>query len=103
MTTQFPKVPAGFVAFGNYYAAQHQYDKAVSQWQAALALDPNNSGALLGLGEVSMQTGKLNDSISYLRHYTQVAPDAQGFALLGSGLFAGARLLGCARRLRKEL
>ena len=96
MTTQFPKVPAGFVAFGNYYATQHQFDKATAQWQAALALDPNNSGALLGLGEIALQNGKPNDGISYLRHYTQIAPNAQGFALLGQAYsrvhdYSGAR------------
>jgi tetratricopeptide (TPR) repeat protein len=95
-TTQFPKVPAGFVALGNYYAEQKQFDKAIAQWQAALALDPNNSAALLGLGQVAMQTGRLDDSISYLRHYTQVQPDAQGFALLGQAYsrvhdYSGAR------------
>ncbi|HXO17323.1 MAG TPA: tetratricopeptide repeat protein [Candidatus Dormibacteraeota bacterium] len=83
MTTQFPKIPAGFVASGNYYATQRQYDRAVTQWQAALALDPNSSGALLGMGEVAMQSGRLNDSINYLKHYTQLSPDAQGYALLG--------------------
>jgi predicted Zn-dependent protease len=96
ITTQFPKVPAGFVAFGNYYASVRQFDKATADWQAALALDPNTSGALLGLGEVAMQTGRLNDSISYLRHYTQVQPDAQGYALLGQAYsrvhdYSGAR------------
>jgi len=96
MTAQFPKVPSGFVAFGNYYAEQHQYDKAVTQWQAALALDPNDTGALLGMGEVAMQSGRLNDSINYLKHYTQVSPDAQGFALLGQAYsrvhdYSGAR------------
>lgn len=96
MVTQFPKVPAAFVAFGNYYAQQHDYGHATSEWQAALALDPNNSAALLGLGEISMQQGRLNDSISYLRHYTQVQPDAQGFALLGQAYsrvhdYSGAR------------
>jgi tetratricopeptide (TPR) repeat protein len=96
MTTQFPKVPAGFVAFGDYYATQHQFDRAISQWQAALALDPNTGGALLGLGETAMQSGRLNDSISYLRHYTQVSPDAQGYALLGQAYsrvhdYSGAR------------
>jgi tetratricopeptide (TPR) repeat protein len=95
-TTQFPKIPAGFVAFGDYYASQRQFDRAVTQWQAALALDPNSSGALLGLGEVAMQSGRLNDGISYLRHYTQVSPDAQGFALLGQAYsrvhdYSGAR------------
>jgi tetratricopeptide (TPR) repeat protein len=95
-TSQFPKVPAGFVALGNYYAGQRQFGQATSQWQAALALEPNNASALLGLGEVSMQTGKPNDSISYLRHYTQVTPDAQGYALLGQAYsrvhdYSGAR------------
>jgi tetratricopeptide (TPR) repeat protein len=96
MTTQFPKIPAGFVAFGNYYATQRQFGQAIAQWQAALALDPNSAGALLGLGEVAMQTGRVNDSITYLRHYTQVSPDAQGFALLGQAYsklhdYSGAR------------
>lgn len=96
MVTQFPKIPAGFVAYGNYYASQRQYSQAATQWQAALALDPNSSGALLGLGEVAMQGGRLNDSINYLKHYTQVSPDAQGFALLGQAYsrlhdYSGAR------------
>ncbi len=96
VTTQFPKIPAGFVAYGDYYASQRQFGQAITQWQAALALDPNSSGALMGLGEVSMQSGRLNDSISYLRHYTQVQPDAQGFALLGQAYsrvhdYSGAR------------
>ena len=83
IVTQFPKVPAGFSAFGDYYASQRQFGQATTQWQAALALDANYPGALLGLGEVSMQTGKINDSISYLRRLTQASPDAQGYALLG--------------------
>ncbi len=96
VTTQFPKIPAGFDAFGDYYASVHQYDRAVAQWQSALALDPNNSAALLGLGEVAMQGGKYDQSISYLRHYTQVSPDAQGFAMLGQAYsrvhdYSGAR------------
>ncbi len=96
MVTQYPKVPAGFVAYGDYLAQQKQYAQAVAQWQAALALDPNNSGALLGMGEVAMAAGRLNDSVNYLKHYTQVSPDAQGFALLGQAYsrvhdYSGAR------------
>lgn len=96
ITTQFPKVPAGFVAYGNYFASQRQYDKAIGQWQTALALDPDSAGALLGMGEVSMAEGKANESITYLKHYTQVSPDAQGFALLGQAYsrvrdYSGAR------------
>jgi tetratricopeptide (TPR) repeat protein len=83
VTQQFPKVPAGFVALGDYYASVREYPQAAAQWQAALAIDPNAGGALLGLGEVAMLNGRLNDSISYLRHYIQISPDAQGYALLG--------------------
>jgi tetratricopeptide (TPR) repeat protein len=83
ITTQFSKVPAGFSAFGDYYASTRQFGPATTQWQTALALDPNYPGALLGLGEMSMQSGKINDSINYLRRLTQAQPDAQGFALLG--------------------
>jgi tetratricopeptide (TPR) repeat protein len=95
-TTQYPKIPAGFVALGTYYAGQKQFGKAVAAWQSALAIDPNNTAALLGLGEVALETGRVNDSISYLRHYTAVQPDAQGFALLGQAYsrvhdYSGAR------------
>jgi tetratricopeptide (TPR) repeat protein len=96
ITQTFPKVATGFSAYGDYYASVRQFDRATVQWQAALAIDPNNAAALLGLGEVSMQGGRLNDSISYLRHYTQVSPDAQGFAILGQAYsrvrdYTGAR------------
>lgn len=96
ITQQFPKVPAGFAAFGDYYASVRQYPQAVAQWQAALAIDPNTPQALLGMGEVSLLGGKMSDSISYLRKYTQLSPDAQGFALLGQAYsrihdYTGAR------------
>lgn len=96
ITQMFPKIATGFAAYGDYYASVRQYDRATTQWQAALAIDPNNAAALLGLGEISMQGGRLNDSISYLRHYTQVSPDAQGFAILGQAYsrvrdYSGAR------------
>jgi tetratricopeptide (TPR) repeat protein len=83
MTTQYPKVAGGFVAFGDYYGSEKQFDKAITEWQAALAVDPDNAQALMGLGQVSMQLNKPSDSVNYLKHYTQVSPDAQGFALLG--------------------
>ncbi|MBV9333084.1 MAG: tetratricopeptide repeat protein [Candidatus Eremiobacteraeota bacterium] len=94
--TQYPKVAPGFVALGNYYASAKQFDKANTQWQAALALDPSNAQALLGLGEVALQTGRVTDGITYLKRYTQVQPDAQGFALLGQAYsrvhdYSGAR------------
>jgi tetratricopeptide (TPR) repeat protein len=94
--TQYPKVAAGFVAYGDYYSQQHQWGKATEELKAGLALDPENAAALLALGELSMQTGRANDSVTYLKHYTQVSPDAQGYALLGQAYsqthnYVGAR------------
>jgi tetratricopeptide (TPR) repeat protein len=83
VTVQFPHVAAGFVAYGNFFAAQHQWSNANAQWQAALAIDPDNAGALLALGTSSAQNGKTTDAVNYLKHYTQVSPDAQGYAMLG--------------------
>jgi tetratricopeptide (TPR) repeat protein len=93
---QYPKVASGYVAYGTYYASQHQMDKATAKLQQALSIDPNNGPALLTLGEIAMQGGHANDSVSYLKKYTQVSPDAQGFALLGQAYsqthnYTGAR------------
>lgn len=95
-TTQFPKVAGPLVAYGDYYASEHQWDKAAAKFQAALAIEPDTPGALLGMGEIAMQNGRVTDSIGYLKHYTQVSPDAQGFALLGQAYsqahnYTGAR------------
>ncbi len=83
MITQYPKIAGGFVAYGDYYASQKQFDKAAAQWQQALAIDPDNAQSLLNLGQVSLQANKVTEGVNYLKHYTQVSPDAQGFALLG--------------------
>lgn len=93
---KYPKIPAGFVAYGDYLAAQRQLNQAIAQWHIALGLDPNNSAALLSLGQASLQTNKTSDGITYLTHYTQVSPNAQGFALLGQAYsvahnYTGAR------------
>ncbi len=94
--TQYPKIASGYVAYGTFYASQHQLDKATAKLQQALQIDPNNGPALLTLGEVSMQSGHANDSVGYFKKYTQVSPDAQGFALLGQAYsqthnYSGAR------------
>jgi tetratricopeptide (TPR) repeat protein len=95
-TTEFPHVAAGLVAYGNFFASQRQFDKANVQWQAALAADPDNAGALLALGTAAAQNGHITDAITYLKRYTQVQPDAQGYALLGQAYsevrdYTGAR------------
>jgi tetratricopeptide (TPR) repeat protein len=80
---KYPKVAMAHVAYGDYLAQNKQIPKAVTQWQAALGIDKDNPQALLRMGQTSLAAGKASDAVGYLKHYTAVNPDAQGFALLG--------------------
>lgn len=95
-TTDFPHVAAGFAEYGRYFASQHQWDKANAEWQMALSIDPDNAQTLLMLGTSAQQNGHTTEAINYLKRYTQVSPDAQGYALLGQAYsqvhdYSGAR------------
>ncbi len=83
MIAQYPKVGAAHVAYGDFYASQKNLTKAQAQWQTGLALDKDNSEALLRMAQASMGSGKFTDAIGYLKHLTQVSPDAQSYAMLG--------------------
>lgn len=45
-------------ALGQYYLAEHQFDKAIDQFKAALALDPQNAKIHSDLGAALMERGK---------------------------------------------
>jgi Flp pilus assembly protein TadD len=81
---KYPKSAAAHDAYGNYQAQNKNMGKAQSEWKAALAIDKDNTAALLALGQSSLAASRGNDAVGYLKHYTQVSPDAQGFALLGT-------------------
>ncbi len=83
MIAQYPKSAAAHVAYGDFWGAQKNVVNAQQQWQQALNLDKDNSEALLRMAQYAMSQGKMTDAIGYLRHLTQVAPDAQNFAMLG--------------------
>jgi tetratricopeptide (TPR) repeat protein len=80
---KYPKVAMAYVSYGDYLAQNKQLSKAQTQWQTALGLDKNNGPALLRMGQAAMASNKASDAIGYLKHYTSISPDAQGFALLG--------------------
>jgi len=80
---KYPKVAMAYISYGDYLAQNKQLPKAVTEWKTALGIDKDNGPALLRMGQASMASGKPNDAIGYLKHYTTVNPDAQGFALLG--------------------
>ncbi|MEO9263429.1 MAG: tetratricopeptide repeat protein, partial [Candidatus Baltobacteraceae bacterium] len=83
MLAQYPKVAAAHVAYGDFLASQKNLTKAQQEWQAGLAIDPNNSEALLRMAQVSMSNNRMTEAVGYLKRLTQVAPDAQSFAMLG--------------------
>ena len=103
ITTTYPKIAGGFVAYGDYYASQKQYDKAAAQWQAALAIDPDNAQSLLNLGQISLQSEQ--------GHRRRQLPQALHASIAGrarlraarAGVLDRARLSKRARRVRQEL
>jgi tetratricopeptide (TPR) repeat protein len=80
---QYPKVGAAHVAFADYWVSQKQFGKAQTELQAALSINKDDPAALVRLGQLSMQQGKVSDAIGYLKHATDIAPDAQALAMLG--------------------
>jgi tetratricopeptide (TPR) repeat protein len=83
MIAQYPKNAAGHAAYGDFLASQKNMTKAQQEWQAALAIDKDQPEALLRMAQVAMSSNHMTDAIGYLKHLTQVAPDAQGYAMLG--------------------
>ena len=80
---QYPKVPQIYVAYGDYLAGQKQYDKAKTQWLAALAIDNNDANALSRLAQLAMAQQKFADAIGYLKRLTSIQPDPAAFQTLG--------------------
>ncbi len=88
IVTTYPKVAAAYTAYGEYLASQHNIGKAQQQFQAALAINKDEPGALLDLAELKLSGGHTSDAIGYLKHLGTVAPSAQAFALLGQAYIA---------------
>ncbi len=80
---QYPTISDLHTSFGDYWASQKNYANAQREWQAALAINKDDTQALLRLGQLSMQQGKMSDAAGYLKHLTDLQPDPQAFAMLG--------------------
>ncbi|MGZ3498593.1 MAG: tetratricopeptide repeat protein [Vulcanimicrobiaceae bacterium] len=79
----YPKQATVFVAYGEFLMAQRQPQKAEQEFRQALQVNKDEPGALLDLGEIKLGSRQYSDAIGYLKHLGDVAPSAQGFALLG--------------------
>ena len=52
-------------------------DSAITLYQQALAVDPDNIGALLGIGECYVRTNKPDSALLYLERYHKIDPEAE--------------------------
>lgn len=80
----YPHESAGFLAYGDFLLARKQEAQAAKQWQAALALDKNNPDALQRVAQYDLSQKHTSDAIGLLKRFTQVAPSAQSFGMLGA-------------------
>lgn len=80
---QYPKVPAIYVAYGDYFGAQKNFDKAKAEYAQALTIQSNDPDALTRLAQISMQQQRYSDAVGYLKQLTAVQPDPTSYAELG--------------------
>ena len=55
----------------------NQLDSAILLYHQALALDPDNLGALLGIGECYVRTNKPDSALVYLNHYHDIDAESE--------------------------
>ena len=65
----------------DFLAAQQKdannLDSAIILYKQALALDPDNLGALLGIGECYVRSNRPDSALIYLNHYHDLDPEAE--------------------------
>ena len=67
---KFPKFTEGFVARGQFYAQQMRWSKAVQDFYKAIALNPAQGSAYIGLGDAYLG---LEDKKNAIKAYSQAA------------------------------
>ncbi len=70
--------------FGNLYAKDEKYDKAISEYTKAAALDPQNANTYENLAVVYAKINRMDEAIKTMRIAIQLRPtDADKYATLG--------------------
>src|SRR4029450_8108511 len=69
-----PPTAESWVAEGNRYAHERQYDKAVDAFKQALRINPDLAGAHLGLGSAYHNMGRLADALRPLTATVRLQP-----------------------------
>jgi len=82
---------ATYANLGTAYRNLGEDEKARDSYEQALRLNPNQSNAYLGLGELLEKQNQLDDAIRNYSRSVELRPTATGFLLLGHALETEAR------------
>jgi protein O-mannosyl-transferase len=67
LTTRYPDYAQGFLSLGYYYYISGSLTEAERAYRKALSLAPNNSSALIAVGNICLQTRRVGDARDYYR------------------------------------
>jgi tetratricopeptide (TPR) repeat protein len=82
--SDYPKSSVGHVAYGDYFAATNNSQRAEAEWNTALGPNRDNRDALLRLGDYYVHHNNAGKAIEMYSRLVELAPtDPQALALLG--------------------
>lgn len=109
LAADLPRDPAWMVRVGDLFQAAGEYDRALLEYNNALALDPRHPAALADAGQAAFQLGRYEEALGYLRRAGAVSPrDKQSAELLRTAelvlqMDPFVRRLGANERSRRVL
>jgi Tfp pilus assembly protein PilF len=104
LTSDAGLLAATYANLGAAYRKLEEDEKARASFDQALRLNPNQSNAYLGLGQLLEKQNRLDDAINSYSRSVELRPTDMGFLLLGHALESAGRrseaLAACQAALR---
>ena len=91
LTSDAGLLAATYANLGTAYRKLGEDEKARDSYDQALRLNPNQSNAYLGLGQLLEKQNQLDDAISNYSKAVELRPTDTGFLLLGHALESAGR------------
>jgi protein O-mannosyl-transferase len=88
LSTDLTEIVQSHNNLGILYMAEHKYPEALTELNAALALDPNQQNSYIGRGTIEMQTMNFNAAIADFSRAAQISPSPLALYWLGRALEA---------------
>lgn len=83
---EMKKEPSFHISLGNVYEKQNKHRLAIDQYQLALEIDPQSTGAMNNLGVVYFKMDKIDTAFSFVRRSLEINPELKD-AYLNLGTF----------------